>query len=160
MTRQALLGYRHPRSTQIVPRAELSAGGDLYQFVARARPEDQEKIVAILKQIDVPGSEEHESKPVVYTLESGDIRSNVFKLRFLQTAFPSAQFTFGSDPTQLVAWAGPKDHEDIATLIEQLDQPPSDDKAPAMRTYTLKTLNATAATTMLATVAPDAVFDN
>ena len=56
---------------------------------------------------------------------------------------------------QIIAWAQPKVHEEIATLIEQIQG--GADNQPEARVYALKNVTSTAVSVMLRQVVPEAV---
>ena len=141
---------------QVVPQAELSAGSERDQLIAWARPADHEKIDATLTEIDVEGPDD--ATAVIYTLEKMDERSARFVSIFLQNAIPEARFVPGLELGQLVAWARPKDHEEIRNLVDQLTAAPAADKAPKAVVYNLTSITAASASQVLADAVPDATL--
>ena len=140
--------------TQVVPQAQLSPGSEPDQLIAWARPADHEKIATTLEAIDVEGAEETEV--VVYTLEGMSASAAYYVLNFLTTAVPQARFVQGVEPGQLVAWAKPKDHDEIAQLVEQLTKEAPPEKAPMVAVYTLQSITAASAMQVLTTAVPQA----
>ncbi|HUT95740.1 MAG TPA: hypothetical protein VMY37_40165, partial [Thermoguttaceae bacterium] len=139
---------------QVVPQARLSAGSEPDQLIAWARPAEHEKIAATLEAIDVEGAEDTEV--VVYTLEGMSASAAYYVLNFLTTAVPQARFVQGVEPGQLVAWAKPKDHAEIAKLVEQLTKEAPPEKAAKVAVYTLQSITATNAMQVITTAVPQA----
>ncbi len=137
-----------------VPQAQVSVGSETYQLLVWARPEDHIKVEETLMQIDVPGPEDKQAKVVAYTLDGSDSRQNYYTMRFLTLSIPTARFTQGVAPDQIIAWAQPKVHEEIAELIEQIQG--GEENAPKPVVYELKNVTAASVLTMLRRVAPDA----
>ncbi len=54
----------------------------------------------------------------------------------MREAAPGATFTLGTDPSQIIVWARPKDHETIKQLVEQLDEKVPPEKAAKLVVYT------------------------
>ncbi len=140
---------------QAVPQAKLSPGAQPDQLMVWARPQDHEKIARTLKQIDVEGPED--ATAVVYTLEGvSSYGAASYVISFLTTAFPEARFVLGADPSQVVAWARPKDHEEIGGLIDQMMAGPPPERAPKAVVYNLKSISAASANQVLAGAVPNA----
>ncbi|MFH1924736.1 MAG: secretin N-terminal domain-containing protein, partial [Planctomycetota bacterium] len=142
--------------TQVVPQAQLSLGSQPDQLIAWAMPSDHKRIESTLLQIDVEGA--GDTKVVVYTLEGVCPTVAFYVFSFLTSTVPGARFTPGAEPGQLVAWATPKDHEEIATLIEQLTAEPPPEKAPKAVVYGLKSITAASAMQVLQQAVPRATF--
>ncbi len=138
-----------------VPQAQVSPGAETYQLLIWARPDDHKKIEETLAQIDVPGPEDKEAKAVAYTLDGSDTRQNYYVLRFLAQSIPTARFTMGVAPDQIIAWAQPKVHEEIVELIEQIQG--GEENAPKPVVYKLKNASGTVVTAMLRRMVPDAI---
>ena len=101
-----------------VPTASLSAGAEPHQLIAWARPADHKIIKEIVERLAEKGPAELARKVAVYTLEAGDATTAI---TFLQNAVPTAQFSVGSDPRRLIAWATPADHEAIKKAVEEME---------------------------------------
>ena len=138
-----------------VPQAQVNLGAETYQLLVWARPEDHKKVEATLKQIDVPGPEDKQANAVAYTLDGTNTTQNYYTLQFLAQSIPTARFTMGVAPDQIIAWAQPKDHEEIADLIEQIQG--GEENAPKPVVYELKNVTAASVLSMLRSVAPQAV---
>ena len=138
-----------------VPQAQVSPGAETYQLLIWARPDDHKKIEETLAQIDVPGPEDKEAKAVAYTLDGTTTAQNYYVLRFLAQSIPTARFTMGVAPDQIIAWAQPKVHEEISELIEQIQG--GEENAPKPVVYNLKNASATVVTIMLRRMVPDAI---
>ena len=138
-----------------VPQARVSQGAETYQLLVWARPDDQKKVEDTLKQIDVEGPEDKQAKAVSYTLDGTSSTQNYYTMRFLAQSIPTARFTQGVQPDQIIAWAQPKVHEEIAELIEQVQG--GEENAPKPVVYALKNVTAASVLTMLRSVAPQAV---
>jgi len=141
-----------------VPEASFSAGDDPGQVIAWATPTDHEVIKGIVAKIDIEQPPESAPVAAVYTLPSKDIRSIIYVVRVLRTAAPRAEFTLGSDASQLVTWASPDDHKVIEDLIEKISQKPPPETAPRAVVYTLQATTAESAIAFLASAVPTAEF--
>ncbi len=95
--------------------AHFTAGSDPRQLIVWARPAEHEKIKAAVEQMS---TEETAAKVVTYTLETAGAARAV---EILAPAVPTAQLTVGPDPSQLIVYARPADHEVIAAAVEQLE---------------------------------------
>ncbi|GEM_PF-1456151 len=138
-----------------VPQAQVSPGAETYQLVVWARPDDHKRVEETLKQIDVEGPEDKQAKAIAYTLDGSNATQNYYVLRFLAQSVPTARFTMGVEPDQIIAWAQPKVHEDIVELIEQIQG--GEDNKPQAVVYALKNVTSTAVSVMLRQVVPEAV---
>jgi type II secretory pathway component GspD/PulD (secretin) len=100
-----------------VPQANLSAGAEPHQMIAWARPADHKIIQQIVERMGEKGPDELARKVAVYSIESGDA---TIAMTLLRTAVPGAQFSVGSDPRRLIAWATPADHEAIKRAVDEI----------------------------------------
>ena len=139
-----------------VPQAQLSAGAEPYQLIVWARPDDQVLVEQTLEQIDVKGPDDKLATVKVYELGIGDIRQMVYVLQFLQSAVPEARFTLGSSANTIVAWARPKDHEEIQKLVDEFAETP--ETTPRVVVYSLENTTAVSAMQMLVSTFPLARF--
>jgi len=142
-----------------VPRAEITVDADNPQrLTAWARQEDHDTIQKILATIDVEGAADSAATAVIYTLQGVDAYGATYAVRFLTTAFPEARIVSGAQPSQVVAWATPKDHAEIKNLIDQMSQGPPKELAPKLTVYGLKFISAADASQVLQTALPQAKF--
>ncbi len=142
-----------------VPQAEITVDTDNPQrLTAWARQEDHDTIEKVLATIDVEGDADSAAMAVIYTLEGMDASGASYAVTFLTTAFPKARIVLGSQPGQVVAWATPKDHTEIKSLIDQLSQGPPPELAPKVTVYGLKFISAADASQVLQTAVPQAQF--
>ncbi|MBC8874123.1 MAG: hypothetical protein H8E44_32185, partial [Planctomycetes bacterium] len=136
-----------------VPQAQFTPNtSDPQRLTAWARESHQEAIKNVLEIIDVESDAESSSKAVIYTIKGMDSRTGLYKLRFLSSAFPKANFTLGAESDQIVAWATAKDHEEIKNLIDQFGE----EAASEVVVYSLKNISAASASTVLLTAVPQA----
>ena len=101
------------------------------------------------------GPEDKEAKAIAYELDGTNATQNYYTLRFLAQSVPTARFTMGVSPNQIIAWAQPKVHEEIAELIEQIRG--GEDNKPEAIVYALKNVTSTAVSVMLRQVVPQAI---
>ncbi|NQT12986.1 MAG: hypothetical protein HQ582_09560, partial [Planctomycetes bacterium] len=141
---------------QVTPQAQLSAGSQPDQLIAWASPKDHETIRSTLDEIDVKGTED--TQVVVYTLDNMNATGAYYVTQFLTSAVPGARFVSGTQPGQLVAWAEPEEHEEIAELIEQLTAKAPPEKAPKAVVYSLESITSTEATQVLRAAVPNATL--
>ncbi len=137
-----------------VPQAQINPGSETYQLVIWARPDDHKRVKEILEQIDVEGPEDKEAKAIAYELDGTTSTQNYYTLRFLAQSVPTARFTMGVSPNQIIAWAQPKVHEEIAELIKQIQ---GEDNQPEAIVYDLKNVTSIAVSVMLRQVVPQAI---
>jgi len=127
--------------TAAVPGAKFAAGAEPNQLVAWALPADQEVIkdaVAKMSQKDPP---EKAPRVVTYILRSTGAMG---AMRVLTAALPRAQFAVGTDPSQLIAYARPADHEMIKTAVEQMEAEGLADTKRVLAIYPMKNKDAAA----------------
>jgi len=136
-----------------VPQARLSIGAEPHQLIAWARPADHEIIQEIVEKMVEKGPEELASKVEVYTLETTDAQDAI---QFLSSAVPDAEFSVGTDPRRLIAWARPRDHEIIERAVEAMSKEEPAETAPRVVVYTLKTVDASRGVEILREAVPDA----
>ena len=141
-----------------VPKARVSPGPGTNQFVAWARPKEHEVIRTTLENIDVETADAENARAVIYSLEGMNPTAAAYALSFLAGAVPDARFTAGAQADQLVAWATPKVQEEVANLIDQLTREPPPEKAEKVVVYTLKSIPAASATSILQTAVPGATL--
>jgi type II secretory pathway component GspD/PulD (secretin) len=142
-------------AAQVVP----GTGADDYQLLVWARPTEHVRIADVLTKVDVDTSnDENSPTTVTYNMQGMTIQQSIYILRFLREVVPGIESTLNVvDPTQLVVTARPSEHEVVGELVEQLTRR---DPAvmPFMEAYTLETIDATRAITMLGSVAPTATI--
>jgi len=145
--------------TSAIPTAKLSAGADDSQLVAVAQPREHQMLQAILEEIDVEGAAAGKSSVAIYKLEhKASSTAVLYALSVFRSAFPKANFTLGADVGEFVAWATPKDHVGIQTMVDQLNAGPAPENAPQVALYTLQSIPAASALTVLQTAVPRATF--
>jgi ribosomal protein L12E/L44/L45/RPP1/RPP2 len=139
-----------------VPQAKITVDPENPQrLTAWAKPFEHDSIAAILAEIDIEGDPRQRSTIQVYSIPALTTTSAIYQVRTLMAAFPSAQFSLGGEPGQVVAWASAKDHEQIRLLVEQMKTPAPED-TPSLAIYTLQFLDAKRAADVLTKVAPSA----
>ena len=144
---------------QAVPTAQINEGSIPNQLFAWARPDDHKKIETAIAQIDAAEPEATAPRAVVYALDETSTSAAYYKMRLLREVVPSASFTLGADPSNLIAWARPAEHEKIAEVVEQLVSKGPADKRPTMVVYTLRSISAETAIRVLGAAAPGAELD-
>ena len=138
-----------------VPQARVSPGAETYQLLVWARPDDHKKVEETLAQIDVKGPEDKEAKAVAYKLDGSNATQSYYILVFLTQSVPTARFTMGVAPDQIIAWAQPKVHEEITELIDQIQG--GEENAPKPVVYKLKNTSAAVVSLMLRQMVPGAI---
>ena len=138
-----------------VPQAQVSPGAESHQLIAWAIPKDQDLIKQTLEKIDVEGPEDKSAKLGVYQLETTDVTQLYYISLFLRGAIPTATFTAGVVPGQVIAWALPKEHEKIAELIEQIEG--GEGLAPTAQVYDLGDTPTTTVISVLRQIVPSAI---
>lgn len=140
------------------PDAEFSVGSDPGKVVVWARPADHEAIKSTVEQLSQDDPPERAYKLVTYTLESSGPTATRSAVGLLGEMFPEAQFTAGTEPGRLVAWARPDDQVKIKSAVEELSKQEPPEKAPLAAVYQLNSMSATAALPFLTTAFPEAQF--
>ncbi|MBN2476468.1 MAG: hypothetical protein JXB62_17775 [Pirellulales bacterium] len=138
---------------QAVPEANFSIGTRPNQLVVWARPDDHKKIEQMIQQMAVKGPPEKQPAVTLYTLQSITAAT---AMQFLASIVPEAKLAAGDDPSQLIAWATPADHQEIKSAIEKLDVEEVPDQAATVTVYSLKSTTATEALAVLAPIVPNA----
>jgi len=125
----------------LFPDTRLTLDSANRTIVAWGRPADLEKLGKTLEQF-------HTSRGVsqVYRLQTADPNA---AYTVLQTLVPQARMAVDARNRSLVASALPEDHEKIKATIEQMDRPADDGDAPALRSYALKSADASTVLNML-----------
>ncbi len=141
-----------------VPKAKFTADtADPQRLTVLARPADQERIKAMLAELDVEGEGGGRQSAAVYRLQrQASPTSMSYAISLLTQAFPRARFLTGSEPNEFVAWASAKDHEDIQALVDRLNAGPPPEEAPVATVYSLKNILATTALSVLTPAVPQA----
>ena len=143
--------------TLAVPAAQTATGGDPQQLIVWANAKDQATVKATLEAVDVESPEGSKQTAAVYALEGINPNYSYYSLRLIREAVPNASMTLGADPTQVVVWATPKDHETIKQLVKSIiEQPP--ELTPVMEIYTLEKVDALVAIKILQGLVHDAVL--
>jgi len=137
------------------PQAKITPGADTDQVVAWATPRDHDVIKSTLAAVDVESAKAKDAKAVIYTLEGMSRMGTIYASRFLAETVPEARFAVGAEENQLVAWATPEVHEQIAGLVDQLTQEVPE-KARRIVVYTLQSTTATNAMQIITTAVPQA----
>lgn len=140
------------------PEAQFSPGTDPRHVVALARPAEHVKIKAAVAELDKKEPPESAPRVVAYTLESAGPAGVTGAIGILQTLFPDAQFSAGSEPGSVVALARPDEQQAIKAAIEEMSKKEPPDKAPSVATYRLEAIDAVTAVTMFRTAFADARF--
>jgi type II secretory pathway component GspD/PulD (secretin)/predicted RNA binding protein with dsRBD fold (UPF0201 family) len=136
--------------TTMFPFARISAGTEPGQLLVYARPDEHRGISQALKAM-AKKDPATAFKAVVYTVPvstsssrframMGDATpSSAGVVTALTAMFPSARFSQGAEPDQIVAWARPDDHKAIQEVIDELSKDEPADKARKMIVYTIPT---------------------
>ena len=139
--------------TSMFPDARFSAGTEPGKLVAWARPEDHKAIQAAIEELakrEPPGTAR---RMEVYHVESISAQA---ALPLLTAAFPDAEFSAGSEPGKIIAWARPADHEEIKKAVERLSRKGPPESEPVAAVYEVDSLGASGAMSLLRTAFPDA----
>ena len=152
----------------LFPSSQFSVGSDSTKLVVYARPADHERIRTAIAEMSKREAPETAPRVVVYTVESVTATAAVTALKAM---FPDAQFSAGTDPNKVIAFARPADHEVIKTAVEQISKKDPPETARKVVVYTIQATGAgsakgaatrqggaAAAMTSLKTMFPDAQF--
>ncbi|GEM_PF-2248100 len=141
-----------PLIRQVLPQVQLTSGTDANQFIAWASPADHEAIRRLLAEVDLPGNRGMEVR--VYRLEGMDASQAYYARYFLISSFPNARVTSGVEADQVIIWATPADHEQIAEVVGQLTAKEPPEKAKRVALYTLRHIPASQAVQVLRPAVP------
>ena len=121
------------------PGARFMSGLERGHILAWARPDDHKKIAATLEELNKnTPPPEIGYQLVIYTLESGGSTAVNNALGILRSMFPDAFLSAGSAPGKLLAWARPKDHPRIETIVKQVGKAEPPETAPRIEVYELR----------------------
>ena len=128
------------------PDAQFSVGIDPTRLVAFARPADQAAIKKAVEEMAKKEPAESAPRASVYSLSS---ISTTAAIPILASVYTDAQFAAGSDPSKLIVWARPGDHERIKASLDELEAAgmPGGDRVLAI--YPMKREDATSLSQML-----------
>lgn len=120
----------------IAPKANVIPSPAKDRLAVLATPEDHQRIAAWLEKMqqDVAAPEPRQS--IVYPLERAD---PVAAVRMLQSLLPTAIFAADTESQTVGATAMPEEHEQIAALIDQLNNTPS--RTESLKAYVLRQAN-------------------
>jgi len=145
---------------EMFPDATFSMGAEPDKLVVWARPQDHEAIKSTVEQLSAEDPPERAFRLVAYTMESAGAGGTSGAIAMLASMFPEAQFTPGSEPGKILAWARPDDQAKIKLAIEELGKKEPPDKAAQAAVYQLKAMTARVAIPFLTTAFPEARFSS
>ena len=125
-------------------------------MIAWARGEDHEKIAEAVAELSKEEPEATAPKMVIYPLEGTDAAQAITLLRPI---VPEAQFGVGANTRQLIAWARPSDHKVIEKAVAEMGKEESEETRPRVEVYTVETVDAQQAMSVLATAVPEATLN-
>lgn len=139
----------------LVPEARLAVDPKTGGLAVLGRPEEHDLVRKALEELarkDLGGTPEART----YTLPGGGSPWGVVNV--LATVFPNVRVTLGTQPNQLLVWARPDEHEQVAKVLAELTKEEPPETAPRLEVYTLEGTNASEAGRILRFFAPEAVF--
>jgi type II secretory pathway component GspD/PulD (secretin) len=145
----------------LFPEAQFSVGAEPDKLVVLARPKEHDAIKSTVEQLTQPDPPDVARRITVYTLESSGATSATGAITTLTTMFPEAKISAGNESGQILVWARPAEHQQIAQAIQDMSQKEPPEKAPRMASYTLEGGGAyglSYAVTVLRNAFPDAKF--
>jgi hypothetical protein len=142
-----------------VPNARLTPGAEPEQLVAWASAKDHQQLKMLIDQLTTIAPED-EPKIAIYTTK---FISAANATQILQLAVPRATLTpDADDPQRLTAWARASDHDNIKSILQEVDVEGDAEAASTVEVYTLQAgLTATSsiyALRLLGTAFPRARF--
>ena len=117
-----------------IPQARATPGPRTNQLLVWTTPENHVKVAELLEKLTKDPPEESAEAMKVYTLKGVTPQA---LLPILQQEFPSVRMAYGTKANQLLAWAAPAKHEDIAKFVAEMDQKESAETAEKIQVYTL-----------------------
>jgi type II secretory pathway component GspD/PulD (secretin) len=151
-----------PILTTMFAEAQFSVGADPSKVVALARPADHELIKQAVEQMSQKEPPEQARRVAVYTVPSAGSGARysgaAALIAVLKPMFPDVQFTVGTDPSRLVAWARPAEQEAVKKAVEEMTQKEPPETAARVVVYSVDAGTATAALTALRAMFPGAQF--
>ncbi len=137
-----------------VPGAKITTSPDGRKLLIYARQPDHTRIAELLRTADTTPAE-GALRMEVYTLRG--VGNAYTALLLLREAFPQARFSVGTNMQQLVVYASPAEHEQIAQAIERLAELTRNEQ-PEMVVYDVGTADASRLAGMLETAFPGTRF--
>ena len=113
----------------LFPEAQFSMGAEPDKLVVLARPKDHEAIRSTVEQLTQADPPETARRIALYTLESSGATNATGAIATLTAMFPEAKVTAGLEAGQIIAWARPVEHKQIAQAVQDLSQKEAPEKA-------------------------------
>jgi hypothetical protein len=118
-----------------VPNARLTPGAEPEQLVAWASAKDHQQLKMLIDQLTTIAPED-EPKIAIYTTK---FISAANATQILQLAVPRATLTpDADDPQRLTAWARASDHDNIKSILQEVDVEGDAEAASTVEVYTLQ----------------------
>ncbi len=117
---------------QALPEARYTVGGDPYQLIVLATPDEHKRIA---EMVDVLGEQSSSVELKTYTLDAITPAQGV---SFIAQEIPQARAEVGPRANQLLVWTTAENHAKVAELLDKLTKDPPAESAETMTVYTLK----------------------
>jgi type II secretory pathway component GspD/PulD (secretin) len=128
------------------PDAEFSVGADPNHLFAWARPAEHEAIKSAVDEMSKKAPPGKTSSVATYRLEAIDAATAAGLLR---SAFAEAQFSPGTDPSNLIVWARPTDQALIKQTIDRIEAAGGPNDKRVLSVHPFKSSDVTAFTQLL-----------
>ncbi len=102
----------------LVPEARVELDPITASLAAWGTPEEHELIRSTVEQLEAKDIERRDDELKAYSLEE---TGAAVAVQILSTAMPEARFAAGKDPSTLLAWASPDDHQRIDAAVKQME---------------------------------------
>ncbi len=132
------------------PDTQIAPGTEPNQLAILARPAEHEKIKAAVTELDKDEPAETAPRITIYSVEVPGPRGTASVMSILQSMFPSAQFSLGTEAGKLVVMARPDEHKRIQAAVDEMAEKEPPETAPRFATYTVDAGRRGASTTLIA----------
>lgn len=141
--------------SRLAPYASINLSSDQSKLIVWGRKSEHEAIQQVTERIEEAGNSDPESTLTAYSVPAVGAG---YLYPLIQKAVPKATYTVGSDPSQLLVWARPEEHEQIKKMVEGLKDVPQGEAGGEVVVYKVTVLPAASTLPMLQRAVPKANF--
>ncbi|MCA9098045.1 MAG: hypothetical protein KDA36_06655, partial [Planctomycetaceae bacterium] len=142
-------------ANRLAPYASVNLSSDQTKLIVWGRKTEHEAIKEVTDRIEEAGNSDPESTLIVYSVPSVGAG---YLYPLIARAVPKATYTVGSDPTQLLVWARPEEHEQIKKMVDGVKDAPQGEPGGEVVVYKVTVLPAASTLPMLQRAVPKANF--
>ncbi len=137
----------------LVPTAKITLSTDGRQLNVVALADDQQEIATLIQELDEAAAKRVKPQLTIYSLTRTFAAADVANL---QSLVPNAKFTLSTNGRELNVLALAEEQQEVAALIEELDDAAADRVKPRLSIYQLSRTFTAADVTSLQTLVPGA----